>query len=189
MSGVSLYERRLRGTHTLNVKCSLPFGLRSQEHPPGTEGCLASQGRALGHVPSACRAAAAQEEARAGPSGGGPRPLCPGMGRARVPQEVSSVLFAKSGLASPPAPSPAVPASGPPQTQLLPGRPALPPPRLQGGADGPSSPPAPTPGGASLNLCQRPAEPRGIPGDGAKTPPRERSPPRSPGCFWREIRS
>lgn len=65
MSGVSLYERRLRGTHTLNVKCSLPFGLRSQEHPPGTEGGLASQGRAHGRVPSACRAAAAQEEARA----------------------------------------------------------------------------------------------------------------------------
>lgn len=74
MSGVSLYERRLRGTHTLNVKCSRPFGLRSQEHPPGTEGGLAGQGRADGCVPSACRAGPAQEEPRAGPSGGGPGP-------------------------------------------------------------------------------------------------------------------
>ena len=156
---------------------------------PEESGTPARHRRGSGQPRAGTRPCPQRLQSCCGPGGSPGRPLCPGMGRARVPQEVSSVLFAKSGLASPPAPSPAVPASGPPQTQLLPGRPALPPPRLQGGADGPSSPPAPTPGGASLNLCQRPAEPRGIPGDGAKTPPRERSPPRSPGCFWREIRS
>lgn len=149
MSRVSFYERRLRSTHT---ECKMLTVLWPEE-----SGTPAWHRRGSGR-PRAGRQPCPQHlQSRSGPGGTPGRPLCPGTGGVRVPritQKVSSVMSAKSGLAS--TQHPAVPPSGPPWTHQPPARlagsgPLL----LQDGADCPSSPPALTPGGASLNLCQR----------------------------------